>query len=213
MAISVTAARITFWASALFLVLLGTLHIIKPEYDPSWRMVSEYAIGRFGWAMQFAFFSLAVASMCAISAVWSQLRSTIGYIGLMLLLVAATGMIIGGIFPSDPITTLPNALSASGKMHILGGKIGIPSIPLAMTLISWALTRRNPAWADMRRWLWLLVSLVWLGFAIVVFLAFVVAKGTLGPDVLIGWPNRLFMIGYSVWLMVVARNAIAIASP
>jgi len=212
MAISVTRG-ITFWASALFLVLLATLHLIKSEYDPSWRMVSEYAIGRFGWAMQLAFFSLAIASVCAISATWGQLRSTIGYIGLMLLLVAATGMIIGGIFTSDPITTAPNALSTSGKMHILGGQLGIPSIPLAMTLISWALSRRNPAWARVRRWLWLLVSLVWLGFAAVVFLAFVIAKGRLGPDVLIGWPNRLFMIGYSVWLMVVARHAIAIASP
>ena len=212
MAISVSAARITFWAAALFLVLLAALHIIKPEYDPSWRTVSEYAIGRFGWAMQLAFFSLAIASVCAISAVW-ELRSTIGYIGLMLLLVAATGMIIGGIFPTDPITTAPDALSASGKMHILGGQLGIPSIPLAMTLISWALTRRHLAWADVRRWLWLLVSLAWLGFGAVVFLAFVVAKGTLGPEVLIGWPNRLFMIGYSLWLMVVARRTIATASP
>src|SRR5262245_43532950 len=119
MAISVAAARITFWAAALFLVLLAALHIIKPEYDPSWRMVSEYAIGRFGWAMQLAFFSLAIASVCAISTLWAQLRSTIDFIGLLLLLVAATGMVIGGIFPSDPITTAPNALSASGKMHIL----------------------------------------------------------------------------------------------
>src|SRR5262245_26766694 len=154
MAISVAAARITFWAAALFLVLLAALHIVKPEYDPSWRTVSEYAIGRFGWAMQLAFFSLAIASLGAISAVWSQLRSAIGYIGLMLLLVAVTGMIIGGIFSSDPITTAPNALSASGKMHILGGQLGIPSIPLAMTVISWALTRGNPAWAHVRRWLW-----------------------------------------------------------
>src|SRR5262245_45942138 len=170
MAISITAARITFWLAALFLVLLAVLHILKPEYDPSWRMVSEYEIGRFGWAMQLAFFSLATASVSAIAAVWSQAKSIIGYVGLVLLLVAATGIIIGGIFPSDPITTDPEALSARGKMHILGAQLGIPSIPMAMTLVSGALTRRNLAWTAVRRWLWLTVGLVWLSFVALVFL-------------------------------------------
>jgi hypothetical protein len=211
MAISVTAARITFWLAALFLVLLAVLHILKPEYDPSWRMISEYEIGRFGWAMQLAFFSLAIASLSAIVAVWSEVKSIIGYIGLIFLLIAATGMTIGGIYPSDSITTAPDALSASGRMHILGATLGIPSIPLAATLISWALTRRSLAWAAVRRWPWLMVGLVWLSFGTLVFLAFVVAKGTLGPDVLIGWPNRLFMIGYSLWLIVVAWHRIQLS--
>jgi hypothetical protein len=207
MAISVTAARITFWAAALFLVLLAVLHILKPEYDPSWRMISEYEIGKFGWVMQLAFFSLAIANLSAIAAVWSQAKSIIGYIGLGLLLVAATGLIIGGIFPSDPITTDPEALSASGKMHILGATLGIPAMPVAVALVSWALIRRNRASANMRAWLWLTVGLVWLSFVALVFLAFV-AKGTLGPDVLIGWPNRLFITGCSLWVMVVAWHAI-----
>jgi Protein of unknown function (DUF998) len=211
MAISVTAARITFWAAALFLVLLAFLHILKPEYDPSWRMISEYQIGRFGWAMQLAFISLSIASVGAMAAVWSQAKSIIGYIGLVLLLVAATGMTIGGIFPSDPITTDPDALSASGKMHILGATLGIPAMPFAVVLISWVVTRRSTAWASARRWLWLTTALVWLSFVALVFLAFVIAKGTLGPDVLIGWPNRLFIIGYSLWLMVVAWHAIQLS--
>src|SRR5215813_10586989 len=100
-AISVTGARTTFWLAAFFLVLLAVLHILKPEYDPSWRMISEYEIGRFGWAMQLAFFSLAIASLSAIVAVWSEVKSITGYIGLVFLLIAATGMTIGGIFPSD----------------------------------------------------------------------------------------------------------------
>src|SRR5262249_51895576 len=161
-AISVTGARTTFWLAAFFLVLLVVLHILKPEYDPSWRMISEYEIGRFGWAMQLAVFFLAIASLSAIVAVWSEAKSIIGYIGLVFLLIAAAGMTIGGVFPSDPITTKPDLLSSSGRMHILGGQLGIPSIPIAMTLISWALTRRNLAWAAVRRWPWLMVGLVWL---------------------------------------------------
>jgi hypothetical protein len=112
--------------------------------------------------------------------------------------------------PTDPITTDAKALSASGKMHRLGGMLGIPVMPVAVALISWALIRRNQAWAGMRHWLWLTVGLVWLSFAALVFLALVVAKGTLGPDVLIGWPNRLFIIGCSL-LMIVGWHAIQLS--
>jgi hypothetical protein len=201
--ISFTAAHVTFWAAALFLALLVVLHLLKPEYDPSWRMISEYAIGRFGWVLPFAFFSLALASLSATAAMYPQVKSIVGYIVLILLPIAATGLTIGAIFPSDPITTAPDALSENGKLHILGATIGIPAIAFAVALISLVLIR-NQAWANARRWLWLTAGLVWLSFVALIFIGFVVAKGTLGPDVLIGWPNRLFMIGYSLWLMVLA---------
>ena len=57
--ISRTAARLSFAAAAAFVVLVAALHLIKPELDPSWRMVSEYEIVRYGWMMMLAFLSLA----------------------------------------------------------------------------------------------------------------------------------------------------------
>jgi hypothetical protein len=44
-AVSPAAARLSFTAAVAFLVLLAILHIIKPDYDPSWRFISEYLIG------------------------------------------------------------------------------------------------------------------------------------------------------------------------
>jgi hypothetical protein len=44
--ISRTTARLSFTAATIFLVLLAALHLVKPELDPSWRMVSEYEIRR-----------------------------------------------------------------------------------------------------------------------------------------------------------------------
>jgi hypothetical protein len=32
--------------AAMFLALLILLHVLKPEFDPTWRMISEYEIGR-----------------------------------------------------------------------------------------------------------------------------------------------------------------------
>jgi len=40
----------------VFLFLLLLLHFLKREFDPSWRMISEYEIGHFGWLMRLAFF-------------------------------------------------------------------------------------------------------------------------------------------------------------
>ena len=60
-AISQTASRLSFAAAVTFLVLLAALHLIKPELDPSWRMVSEYEIGRYGWVMMLVFLSLALS--------------------------------------------------------------------------------------------------------------------------------------------------------
>ncbi len=60
-AISQTAARLSFAGAVTFLVLLAALHLIKPELDPSWHMVSEYEIGRYGWVMMLAFLSLALS--------------------------------------------------------------------------------------------------------------------------------------------------------
>jgi len=45
-ALSLPTARVSIAAGALTLVLLAALHILSPEFNPSWRMVSEYALDR-----------------------------------------------------------------------------------------------------------------------------------------------------------------------
>ena len=37
-------ASVNVAPAAAFAVLLGTLHLIEPEYEPTWRFVSEYAL-------------------------------------------------------------------------------------------------------------------------------------------------------------------------
>ena len=87
-------------------------------------------------------------------------------------------------------------------------------MPFAAVLIGWRLAR-NPAWSSARR------PLLWAtGLALVAFLVSFVSLsvmvsrsgGEFGPDVLVGWPNRIEIVAYSVWLMVVARQAIRVRS-
>jgi hypothetical protein len=212
-AISPTAARLSFAGAATFALLLAALHFIKPELDPSWHFISEYAIGEYGWIMVLAFLSLALAYASLLVAIRSQLRTIAGRIGLALLLLSALGLTIAAIFTTDPITVSENAVTTEGTLHNLGGTLGI-AMPFAAVLIGWRLAR-NPAWSSARR------PLLWAtGLALVAFLVSFVSLsvmvsrsgGEFGPDVLVGWPNRIEIVAYSVWLMVVARQAIRVRS-
>jgi uncharacterized protein DUF998 len=210
-AISRTAALLSFAAAATFVVLLVALHFIKPELDPSWHFISEYAIGRYGWIMVLAFLSLALSYVSLFVAIRSQLRTIVGRIGLALLLVSALGLTIAAIFTTDPITVSEDAVTTGGTLHNLGGTLGI-AMPFAAALIGWKLAR-NPAWSSAKR------SLLWAtGLALVAFLVSFFSLGVMvsqsggrfGPDVLVGWPNRFEVLAYSVWLMTVAWQAIRV---
>ena len=48
---SMLAARAVVAGSALGLISLAALHILKPEVHPSRNMISLYALGRHGWIM------------------------------------------------------------------------------------------------------------------------------------------------------------------
>lgn len=206
--ISLRAARFSLRAAIAFLVLLAVLHVIKPELDPSWHFISEYAIGDYGWIMTLAFLSLAVSCASLAVALWPQITGIVGKIGLLLLLISAVGMTMAGIFTTDPITTSRDAMTTSGRLHELGATLDLT--PFAALLVSWSLIRRNPAWSSARRVLLLTAGLPLLG--LMVFIGSVSmmlpSDGQFGPDVLVGWPNRFLVITYCVWLITVARQAI-----
>ncbi len=206
--ISRAAARLSFAAATTFLVLLALLHLLKPELDPSWHVISEYAIGRYGFLMVLAFLTLAFSLITLFVALRSQLRTIVGRIGLGLLLLSAVGMTIAGIFITDPITASGSARTMQGNLHEIGALLDLT--PIAALFISLSLVR-NPTWASARR------TLLWTAFLpLLGLLVFIVSTavmlpqndGKFGPEVLIGWPNRFLIITYCVWLMSIAWCAI-----
>src|SRR5207244_12999975 len=54
-AISTRAARLAIAAIAAYQVLLIVMIFLRPDLDPSWRTMSEWAIGPHGWIMSGAF--------------------------------------------------------------------------------------------------------------------------------------------------------------
>lgn len=204
------AARLSIAGTIIFLVLLFILHFIKPELEPSWHFISEYAIGKNGWLMVLAFLSLSVSYVSLFIAIRSQIPRTIwGRFGLALVLISAAGLAIAGIFTTDPIMTTKENMTISGALHNLGGTLGI-AMPFATLIITWQLVK-NPAWQSAKRPLIWAAILALAGFAISLILLGVMlsrSDGKFGPGVLAGWPNRLEILGYTVWQLAVAGQAI-----
>jgi hypothetical protein len=197
------------WTVA-FYVLLALLHLLKPEIDPSWRFISEYAIGRYGWLMSLAFLLYSVAWLALFVAVrpWSHTR--MGRLGLGLVLISALGLLIAGLFPSDPVTTPRELLTTAGRLHGLGGTLGM-AMPFAALFVTWTLSK-NPAWRWARTQLWASAAIAGAGFLVAtVSLGILLARsgGTFGPEVPVGWPNRLEIVCYGVWTMVLAATVLA----
>jgi hypothetical protein len=196
-------------AAATFLVLLALLHIIKPELDPSWRMISEYEIGEFGWVMRLAFLALSFSHAALLVAIRPHVRTIGGRVGLVLLLLGVVGTAMGGIFTTDPITATEDQLTTRGSLHGMGFLLGVPAFPIAATLISRALALA-PAWAWARRPLLWAATLPWVGivgFAVWMAVMLPRGHGKLTPEVLIGWPNRLLIVANVAWLITVAWQA------
>ena len=206
------AARLSLAGAGVFLVLLAALHLIKPEFAPSWRMVSEYAIGRHGWVQRLAFLTLALSCVGLFVAIRPDVRTVGGRTGLACLLAMAAGLTIAAIFPTDPITASRDELTTHGKLHALGSLIGIPSTPLAALLISLGLVR-DRSWSGARRPLFWAAGLVWAALLVCARAMAVLlprSGGQFGPDVPIGWLNRLFLVAQCAWQMTVAWHAIQV---
>src|SRR5262249_40360257 len=132
-ALAANAARLSIASGVLFVLLLGALHFLRPEIDPTWRFISEYALGAFGWMMRLAFVSMATSLASAAVAILSEARTVAGYIGLAGLGIAAVGFLIAAIFTADRATGSREAATFSGKMHVFGASLDYT--PIAALLL------------------------------------------------------------------------------
>jgi hypothetical protein len=182
--LNLSAARLAIGAAAAVLILLASLHGLSPEFDPSWRVVSEYANGRYGWILSLMFASWAASSWALTAAVRPQLDRTIGgKIALGLLIAAGIGQAMASLF------------DINHPLHGLAGMIGVLSLPIAAMLISVRLVR-NTLW---------LANLTWV--SLVVLVAALIGMTRWHSSIhAVGWANRLMVMVDCVWVMAVAAQ-------
>jgi hypothetical protein len=194
--ISAPAARVAMAAAALVLLLLASLHVLSPEFDPSWRVVSEYANGRYGWVLSLMFAFWALSSWALAVAVWSQLNGAGAKIGLGFLIAAGVGEAMASVF------------DINHPLHELAGMLGVLGLPVAAMLIS-ARLGRTPEWAPAKKLLLWTANLTWLCLVMmVVALAILMTRRVRASHTLIGWTNRLVVVVNCLWVMAVAGVAL-----
>ena len=100
--IFVPAARLAIAAAAAVLLLLASLHVLSPEFDPSWRVISEYANGRYGWVLSMMFVAWAVSSWALAFTIRSQVKTGAGKLGLGFLVAAGVGEAMASVLRYQP---------------------------------------------------------------------------------------------------------------
>jgi hypothetical membrane protein len=188
----------------LFVALVALLHVIEPQFDPTWRFVSEYANGPYGWVMKLAFFVLAFGCAAAIAAIRPHVRTKPAAVGLFFLALTVVGLVMAGLFNQDPITS--TAVTREGNLHAFATMLGIPGFVLASLFLGFSLARR---WTAVRTPLLVLSQLPWMAFAAMpIYMAVVMpSAGGFGPAVWVGVINRLFLVVMCGWLLFVAWHA------
>lgn len=203
--LSQSAARVTVCGALLAMLCLAILHVLRPDLDPTRRMISEYALGDHGWLMTLCFASYAVAGAgltVALIGKPSSERGIFFWLGLLCLIAAAAGPALAAVFHTDPGSTPPQLMTHSGKMHGLSFMIGVPGELFAMLLLTLFMHRRAPWGHDSL--LTALTTVAWVSaITLAAAIALIMGQHRADPGI-IGLANRAFMIAYGLWLAVAA---------
>jgi hypothetical protein len=63
------AGWLAILATGATIFLVVTLHVLSPEFSPSWRVVSEYAFGHYAWVLSLMFSSWGIGSWALVVAI------------------------------------------------------------------------------------------------------------------------------------------------
>lgn len=204
-----TLARVVIALVAAALVLLASLHVLSPEFGASWRMISEYALGHYGWVLSLFFLAWGLSSWGLAATIWSQVQTKAGKVGLWVLLAAGLGQVMASVFDIN-----------HDAGHNIAGLLGTAGFPIAALLITRSLSR-SAAWASAKQSLKPLAHLTWLSVVlfivsmIIMTAQFAHANGgklpehtpTTLPEGVIGlsgYADRLMVLANCLWAGAVA---------
>src|SRR5688572_26335907 len=95
---NVAAPGVAVLATAVAFASLAILHVVSPEFQPSWRMVSDYANGRHRWLLSVMFAAWAFGSFALAVALGPITHGWLGRIGLLFLVLAGIGELMAAFF-------------------------------------------------------------------------------------------------------------------
>ena len=210
-----TLAFATIVCGIASLLSLLILHFISPEFQPSWRMVSEYAMGKHKRLITSFFLLWGISSLLLSFLLWDVVTGIWARAGIILLVISAIGEIMGGLF------------DVKHKYHGLAFLLGVPTVPAAALLISYNLARTE-GWNDCSSLLLSSAHAIWISLVLMSVAMGVMMTGFRkagipmnkdsappekvpeGVIALAGYANRLLVLCYVGWLIVVAYSFLSV---
>ena len=181
-------AQLSIIGFAYFLGAVAALHVLRPDYDPISRTISEYANGAYGFLMTSSFVMLGLGSGALVLALardgWAS--SGRSRIGIAFLTLWSVGVLVLSIFPTDRYG-IP--VSRNGIIHSFVALITFICLIVASILCSLRF-RRDVQWRRFAR--------PSLTLAIVIGVSFVVFL--VSPVAIKGIIERFLILLVLVWL-------------
>ncbi len=211
----ITLATLSIISGILSLLCLAALHFVSPEYQPSWRMVSEYALGKHKWLITLFFVSWSLCTLFSACLLWNVVDTTWAVLGVVLVFVTAIGALMGGLF------------DVQHKLHGLAFGLGVPFMPIGALIIAYHLVLK-PDWAIYKSNILLSSHAIWVSLVLMavsmmlLFSGFKKAGLPMGPNVeppkelpagvtgINGYMNRLLIICYIAWSIIVSLTYLKI---
>ncbi len=198
MSVAAVAAVSALVTGGITAGLIAILHVLEPAYDPSWRMISEYSLGRFGWVMRLAFVTMALSPAATCVALWP-----FGGVWTLGLAAVALGALGAAFIDADPIMTPRAQATPVGRVHTVLRGVCLAGFPPAAlfagvgvaTALGWTLAIASVVPS---------AGLVWF------LIAAAPARGQGGsPEIRIGWPDRFCLLAYLAWVVLAAFSVLS----
>ena len=176
---------------AYFVIVIVTLHFLRPDLNPISRPTSEYAVGPYGFLMTTAFLSMSVASLSLVIGLSKGIpQSARSRIGLILLGIWGVGVLVAMSFPIDPEGSRQ---TITGIIHRINGPLGFLSLTIGTILVSKRFGR-DTHWRPIYR--------TALSLSLVMLAAFIITAVNMATDSGFGGVSqRVFLIVFTTWFI------------
>jgi hypothetical membrane protein len=185
---------------ALFWLVVIVDGFTKPGYDAQTQTISELALGEQGWAQSANF--IVVGLLMLAFALGLRLRFPAGkaaMFGPLFIALFGLGLMVSGIFPTDPPQRDATEMTTSGAIHNLAFLLILASVITACFVFARRF-RQEPTWRGYDLYS-VVTSLLVLG----VLVAFVI-QGDGAPFA--GVFQRVLVAAFFLWIEVVALRAL-----
>ncbi|MEQ8471739.1 MAG: DUF998 domain-containing protein [Marinoscillum sp.] len=209
------SSMVTIGCLGVSLLSLIVLHFLSSEFDPKWRMISEYALGKYKHLLTVFFFFWGLSTVIMIFSFWDLQSDLWWRLGWSLMIPSSIGTIMGGLF------------DIKHKLHGVSFLLGVPTFIIGSLVISYQIITLE-SWSNYSTALLTTAHLTWISSIImgvamgVMFSGFKKANVEVGPDQtppehlppgvigLGGYANRLLVLSFFSWTFVISYIQLAI---